>query len=304
MLRIRREALLFILEIMAVSSFIAYRIAHSPLNSRLSPTVTFFLFFLLLTAGLGGIFGSLLKFYSYKIASWLDVDAQEVKRFTILSFAPFFSLVLVFVQEFVYLKDISPTVWIVSIFGFVYLHLYFLTRSNRRKIEILPKLSRSKIALLCFTFAGIVYILAASGVLFAPYPITGDEPHYLLITKSLVSDGDVNLWNNYQNKDYLKFYPGRLDSHTKTGKKGSRFQYSRHMPGFSALLLPAYVVGTRIARISASVLSNPMSETVILILTIRLFLCLFAAALSGMFYLVVDTLLKKPQNISYRMGTF
>ena len=294
MLKIRKETLLFALEIIAISSFFAYKIAHAQLDSKLSPTIMFFLFF---SAGLGGILFPLLKFYSKKMALRLDANAQEVKRFTILSFAPFFFLVLVFVQEFVFLNDFSHIVLVVSVLGFVYLHLFFLYRLKGQQLEIFPKLSCAKTALLCFAIACAVYFLAASGVLFTPYPITGDEPHYLLITKSLVSDGDVNLWNNYQNKDYLEFYPGRLDSHTKTGRRGSKFQYSRHMPGFSALLLPAYVVGTRIGKASASVLSKPMSERGVLILGIRLFLCVLAAALSGMFYLVMETLLKN-RNVS------
>lgn len=294
MLKIRKETLLFALEVIAISSFFAYKIAQNQLDSKLSPTITFFLLF---SAGLGGILYPLLKFYSKKMALWLDASAQEVNRFTILSFAPFFFLVLVFIQEFVFINDISHIVLVVSILGFIYLHLFFLYRLKGQQLEIFPKLSRAKIALLCFAFAGIVYILAASGILFTPYPITGDEPHYLLITKSLISDGDVNLWNNYQNKDYLEFYPGRLDSHTKTGKRGSQYQYSRHMPGFSVLLLPAYVVGTRIGKASVSILSKPMSEKGVLILVIRLFLCVLAAALSGMFYLVMDTLLKN-RNVS------
>ena len=304
MLKIRKGTLLFALEVIAISSYFAYEIAQNQLDSKLSPTFTFFLFFLLLSAGLGGILYSLLKFYSQKMALWLDVSAQEVRRFTILSFAPFFFLVLVFIQKFVFLNEISHIVLVVSTLGFIYLHLFFLYRLNRQQLEIFPKLSRAKIALLCFAFAGIVYILAASGILFTPYPITGDEPHYLLITKSLISDGDVNLWNNYQNKDYLEFYPGRLDSHTTTGKRGSQFQYSRHMPGLSVLLLPAYVVGTRIGKVSASVLSKPMSEKGVLILAIRFFLCVLAAALSGMFYLVVDTLLKNRKVSLITWGLF
>jgi hypothetical protein len=295
MLKIRKETLLFTLEIIAISSFFAYKIAHAQLDAKLSLAFTFFLFF---SAGLGGILYFLLKFYSQKMALWLDANAQEVMCFTIISFSPFLLLVLVFIQEFVFLNDISHIVLIVSTLGFIYLHLFFLYRLKGQQPEIFPKLSRANIALLCFAFAGIVYILAASGILFAPYPITGDEPHYLLITKSLISDRDVNLLNNYQNKDYLEFYPGLLDSHTKTGRRGSQFQYSRHMPGFSALLLPAYVVGARISKASASVLSKPMSERGVLILAIRLFLCLFAAALSGMFYLVIETLLKN-RKISF-----
>ena len=287
MLKIRTETLLFTLEVMVISSFFSYKIAQNQLDSKLSTAFVFFLFFLLLSASLGGILYLLLKLYSRRVPL----------RLSIISFSPFLLLVLVFVQEFVFLKDISRIVLIVSILGSVYLHLYFLFRLKKKEIVILPKLNRAKMALLCFAVAGIVYFLAASGVLFTPYPITGDEPHYLLITKSLLSDGDVNLWNNFQNKDYLEFYPGQLDAHTKTGRRGAKFQYSRHMPGFSTLILPAYALGARVGKIMASTLKDPKYERKVLILVVRLFLCVLAAALSGMFYLLMEILFKN-RNIS------
>lgn len=294
MLKIRKETLLFTLEVIAISSFFSYKIAHNQLDSKLSPIFVFFLFFLFLSASLGEILYSLLKLYSRRIPM----------RLSIISLSPFLLLVLVFVQEFVFLKDIGQIVLIVSSLGFIYLHLYFLFHLNKKEIVILPKLSRVKTAILCFAIAGVIYFLAASGVLFTPYPITGDEPHYLLITKSLLSDGDVNLWNNFQNKDYLQFYPGQLDAHTKTGRRGAEFQYSRHVPGFSALILPAYALGASMGKTMASALNDPKYERKILILVVRLFLCALAAVLSGMFYLIMETLLKNRKISLVAWGLF
>ncbi len=39
---------------------------------------------------------------------------------------------------------------------------------------------------------------------------TGDEPYYLLIAHSLIHDGDFELTNNFEERDYLAFYPGEL----------------------------------------------------------------------------------------------
>src|SRR5919201_4441008 len=39
---------------------------------------------------------------------------------------------------------------------------------------------------------------------------TGDEPHYLIMTQSLLRDGDFDLRNNYEQKDYLEYYPYAL----------------------------------------------------------------------------------------------
>jgi len=68
----------------------------------------------------------------------------------------------------------------------------------------------------------------------------GDEPHYLLITHSIIFDRDVNLRNNYLNMDYKKFYPGELGFHAHYGKKGEDYWYSFHLPGLSFLLIPFY----------------------------------------------------------------
>ena len=116
MLKIRTETLLFTLEVMVISSFFSYKIAQNQLDSKLSTAFVFFLFFLLLSASLGGILYLLLKLYSRRVPL----------RLSIISFSPFLLLVLVFVQEFVFLKDISRIVLIVSILCSVYLHLYFI----------------------------------------------------------------------------------------------------------------------------------------------------------------------------------
>jgi hypothetical protein len=269
---VKKETLLFLLEVLAISSFFTRTIPRHRLDSVLSPALIFFLFFLLLSACLGAVMYPVLKFYARRLPLHLSI----------VSLSPFLLLPLVFIQEFIFLKDISQSLLVVSILGFLYLQFHFLSHSKTKAAPISSKLSRTKTAFLCFALSGIVYSLAASSVLFTPYPITGDEPHYLLITKSLLSDGDINLWNNFENKDYLEFYPGRFDSHTKTGKRGARHQYSRHMPGFSALILPAYALGAKIGKTREA-----------RILAVRLFLSLLAAAMSGMFFLFCETLLKK-----------
>ncbi|HEV2124517.1 MAG TPA: hypothetical protein VGW38_17320, partial [Chloroflexota bacterium] len=65
------------------------------------------------------------------------------------------------------------------------------------------------------------------------YHITGDEPHYLTIATSLLRDGDLDIYNNYLNKDYFVFYPHHLgdprdpeDMHALYGRGGAL--YSKH----------------------------------------------------------------------------
>lgn len=74
--------------------------------------------------------------------------------------------------------------------------------------------------------------------------LTGDEPHYLLITHSLVFDGDVELKNNYLGQDYRAFFPKFLDEiPIKEGRRGE--WYPLHDIGLPLLLAPAYWLGGR-----------------------------------------------------------
>jgi len=70
----------------------------------------------------------------------------------------------------------------------------------------------------------------------------GDEPHYLLMTHSLLNDGDLNLIDEYSDEDYRPFYPHHLDpkpsdlvTDTEIRSRGLGFT-------FSVILIPAYWV--------------------------------------------------------------
>ncbi|MBN2383306.1 hypothetical protein JXQ70_10520 [bacterium] len=68
--------------------------------------------------------------------------------------------------------------------------------------------------------------------------LNGDEPHYLLITQSLLQDGDLDVHNNYCERDYNEYMPGVLDRHVSIGQGGVR--YSTHPVGLAFLIAPAY----------------------------------------------------------------
>ena len=69
----------------------------------------------------------------------------------------------------------------------------------------------------------------------------GDEPHYLVLTHSLLADQDLRIENNHQNRDYWDFCPDDLPMHYLVrGRDG--VVYSIHAPGLPALLLPAYAL--------------------------------------------------------------
>ena len=102
----------------------------------------------------------------------------------------------------------------------------FLELSPRRKLPIL------------FLFAVLVYNAAAAVMIGNGQAPGGDEPHYLLVTQSLLADGDLDLANNYENRDYHAYLPPQviLQPHTVAGPRGG--VYSFHSPGVSFFLLP------------------------------------------------------------------
>ncbi len=107
-------------------------------------------------------------------------------------------------------------------------------------IESFEKLSVKKILFFLFLVSILFFNLSLIISLKNGLVYLGDEPHYLLISHSLIFDKDVNLRNNYLNCDYKKFYPGDLGFHAHYGKKGEDYWYSFHLPGLPFFLIPFY----------------------------------------------------------------
>jgi hypothetical protein len=72
---------------------------------------------------------------------------------------------------------------------------------------------------------------------------TGDEPHYLIMTQSLLRDADFDLRNNYEHMDYLEYYPAAIpDTHvTLVGNNW----YPFHGVGLPILAAPWFALGGR-----------------------------------------------------------
>ncbi|MBI3932241.1 MAG: hypothetical protein HY317_02400 [Acidobacteria bacterium] len=69
----------------------------------------------------------------------------------------------------------------------------------------------------------------------------GDEPHYLMVTESLLRDGDLALEEDYAQGRYRAFHPGDLAPHYRVRGRDGEI-YSLHAVGLSLLVLPAYAL--------------------------------------------------------------
>lgn len=89
------------------------------------------------------------------------------------------------------------------------------------------------VALVLYLFLG-VHAVTTTG-------LGGDEPHYLVITQSLLADGDIRIENNHRDGSYRAFFNGELrPDYLERGQNGEI--YSIHAPGLSVLLLPGFAL--------------------------------------------------------------
>lgn len=85
-----------------------------------------------------------------------------------------------------------------------------------------------------------IYATAAWQV--SPSAPEGDEPHYLIITQSLLRDGDLRIENNHRRGDYREYFAGDLSKpdYRRSGRNGEI--YSIHAPGLPVLMAPAFAL--------------------------------------------------------------
>ena len=80
------------------------------------------------------------------------------------------------------------------------------------------------------------------------WPVTGDEPHYLLVAHSLLADGDIDMANNYTERQYARFFQDPwLDPHVVVRSDGR--WYPVHEIALSILLAPFYGLAGRLGAL-------------------------------------------------------
>jgi hypothetical protein len=114
------------------------------------------------------------------------------------------------------------------------------TPEARRTIDRVMPLARTRPRVTAGVLSAAVFATAYAFV--APAVPRGDEPHYLVITQSLLRDRDLRIENNHRRGDYQAYYPWPLAPHyLQRGRDGKI--YSIHAPGLSALVAPAFAIG-------------------------------------------------------------
>ena len=87
--------------------------------------------------------------------------------------------------------------------------------------------------------AAAIYLVVANRV--SPQLPAGDEPHYLVIAQSLLSDHDLKIENNHRRGDYHAYYP--VDLKPDYRRRGTNDEiYSIHAPGLSVIVSPVFAL--------------------------------------------------------------
>lgn len=96
-------------------------------------------------------------------------------------------------------------------------------------------------------FVVMAALFSALAVHFVPrMDASGDEPHYLLMAKSLWLEHDLDLRDNYAREDWREFRSGPTEPHYAAPRKDGR-PFPGHAPGLPFILAPIYAIGGRLA---------------------------------------------------------
>lgn len=188
---------------------------------------------------------------------YFNIDQPSHGIGNLLPYLPlfFFFLAPILLEHYLNKNDLKVRLNLLAFSLLCCFAYLILVRSNRYLIikDFLEKtvkkfsglsIKKRLLVLFCLAFViynGCTFILVSKGISFS-----GDEPYYLLTTHSLLKDKDINVANNYANRDYYSFYSKeeiprfRLGMYARAGRKGGEYIYPINLPGVSFLMLPFY----------------------------------------------------------------
>jgi len=138
-------------------------------------------------------------------------------------------------SAFIWSGNLLLWLWTAMAFALVAPAAARLARSRR-----LLRLPPQRAALVAGVIAAAAYGAAAWST--APAHPNGDEPHYLIITQSLLLDHDLKIENNHKRADYAPYLGRSLPApHFMTRGKNGEI-YSLHAPGLPAIVAPAFAL--------------------------------------------------------------
>jgi hypothetical protein len=157
--------------------------------------------------------------------SRLQLDALLGSTLTLLPFLP----VPLPPAALLWTGPFRVAVWIAVVFGVI---------AGRERSTRGPWITdRRRAPIMAALVALIVY--GASAWWLAPVLPEGDAPHYLIMTQSVLRDGDLQIENNHRRGDDLEYtlFAAEPDF-LERGRNGAI--YSIHAPGLSILIAPAF----------------------------------------------------------------
>lgn len=137
------------------------------------------------------------------------------------------------------LPDAAP-VWIASLVVLLAVRLAWQLPRLVPLLALSP--SRPSLAFVLLPFAVYLALLPWST---QERPPDGDEPYYLLVTHSLISDLDVDLADDYAESASLSFSNRQLEPQLGDPRGPQGQQYSRHNRLLPLLLVPGYLVASK-----------------------------------------------------------
>jgi hypothetical protein len=93
-----------------------------------------------------------------------------------------------------------------------------------------------------FVASGLIFGAVAWRLVATPVFPNGDEPHYLVITQSLLRDRDLKIENNHLRGDHREYLDGPLRPDYLTRGVDGQI-YSIHPVGLAFLAMPAFAIG-------------------------------------------------------------